>query len=162
MITELTVPAETNFENANYRKRTKYSDLVDQCQINKWKVQLFPIEIASTGFVYGSVYKCLKELGMHNKTLKIIVREMSKMAVRCSYAIYLSRKKFDFEKWQMNNPLIVGNRNNITLNSLEGKEMGKEKDSPNAKPISQNGKRVLMKRKRKNCLPRNQRKKILK
>ena len=98
IIIELTVPAETNFENANYRKKSKYSDLVDQCQINRWKVHLFPIEIGSRGFVYGSLYKCLRELGMHNKTLKIIVREMSKMAVRCSYAIYLSRKKFDFEK----------------------------------------------------------------
>ena len=101
ILIELTVPAEINFENANSRKRAKYSDLVDQCQLNGWKVHLFPIEVGSRGFAYGSVYKCAKELGFDSKTSNKIIRQMSKMALRCSYAIYLSRGKSDFQKINM-------------------------------------------------------------
>ena len=47
IIIEPTVPAETNFENSNHRKRMKHLNLVDQCQNNKWKTHLFPIETGS-------------------------------------------------------------------------------------------------------------------
>ena len=120
IIIELTVPAETNLENANHRKCTKYSDLVDQCQANKWEVHFFLIDIGSRGFAYGSIYKCIREMGFDNKVLKKTVCEMSKTALRCSYTIYLSRRKFEFQKWQMTETLQYDNIENKTTGSAEG------------------------------------------
>ena len=46
---------------------------MDQCQLNGWKMHLFPIEVGSRGFAYGSVYKCAKELVLDSKTSKKVV-----------------------------------------------------------------------------------------
>ena len=163
IIIELTVPAETNFENANYRKKTKYSDLVDQCQLNGWKVHLFPIEMGSRGFAYGSLHKCLKEIGMDKKRSRIIVQKMSKMALRCSYAIYLSRKKIDFQKWQMKEPQHLENASDTTIESGESRKKGKEVNSPSAesnskcKKISNKKEKKTVSKKSKDNYPKNAR-----
>ena len=86
--------------------------------------------MGSRGFAYGSLHKCLRELGMDNKISKLIVREMSKMALRCSYTIYLSRKKSDFQKWQMNEPHHCGNASDATIKSRESREKKEVVNTP--------------------------------
>ena len=98
---------------------------------------------------------------MDNKSSKIIVREMSKMALRCSYTIYLSRKKSDFQKWQMNEPHHLGNASDTTIESGESREKAKIVNSPNAEPnskyrkISNKKEKEMLSKKSKDKYPKN-------
>ena len=108
--------------------------------------------MGSRGFAYGSLHKCLRELGMDNKISKLIVREMSKMALRCSYAIYLSRKKIDFQKWQMNEPYHFGNTRDATIESRESRGKEKVVNTPNVESNSKYRKKYQMEMHSKNSL----------
>ncbi len=50
VVIELTVPAEENIAQANYRKKCKYTDLIQECREAGWEVKYFPIEVGSRGF----------------------------------------------------------------------------------------------------------------
>ena len=47
----LTVPYEENFDWAHQRKLEKYEDLREQCVINGWLTNVFPIEVGCRGFI---------------------------------------------------------------------------------------------------------------
>ena len=50
LLLELTFPWEDRIEEANERKRSKYQELVEQCQRGGWKARCEPIEVGCRGF----------------------------------------------------------------------------------------------------------------
>ena len=49
------MPCEKHLISANERKRTKYHELVEQCQRDLWEINYDPIEVGCRGFAGQSV-----------------------------------------------------------------------------------------------------------
>lgn len=101
VILELTVPSERNVRTANLRKRTKYGEaggLVDQCKLAGYKVELLCVEVGVLGFVADSMSYALKKLGVWSTAVST---QMSEIALRCSYAIFVQRGTLAWKDWRM-------------------------------------------------------------
>lgn len=61
---ELTMPWEDHIEEANERKKAKYSELVEECRRNGWRMRCESIEVGSRGFVSQSLCRVFKLLGI--------------------------------------------------------------------------------------------------
>ena len=92
VIIELTCPAEENIEARHCSKQEKYEELAQQCREAGWKTYLFAVEVGARGYAAQSVWTCWKKLGIPTKEIKITVKEVSNIALRCSFWIWLSRK----------------------------------------------------------------------
>ena len=79
VIAELTVPGEDRAEVANERKRTKFDDLIGECEERGYKVYYLPIEIGCIGFVCKSVWTMCKVIGLH-RTEKNTMKAMCEKA----------------------------------------------------------------------------------
>ena len=93
---ELTVPWESNIDDAWYRKDLKYDSLVDLCEDNGWEASCHPIEVGVRGFIGRRVFSLLRELGFQNKEQKAIVKEIQERVEKASYYIWLKRND---ENW---------------------------------------------------------------
>jgi len=51
-------------EEANERKRAKYSQLVEECRSNGWRTICQPVEVGCRGFVGHSLCRAYKMLGI--------------------------------------------------------------------------------------------------
>ena len=95
-IIELTVPFETNVENAHQRKVEKYSSLVRDIQDNGYTVSFYAIEIGVRGLVDRNNKRHLKRI---LKTCNSNIRPneffqtLSKLAILSSFTIFYSRKE---------------------------------------------------------------------
>ena len=86
---------------ANLRKRTKYGapgELVDQCQMAGYNVELLCVEVGVLGFVADSMRIALKKLGVWSPQVST---QMSEIALRCSYAIFIQRGTLAWKNWRM-------------------------------------------------------------
>ena len=96
---ELTIPWETNFDEAWIRKDERYEDLVNRCEDSGWLAKCLPIEIGARGFVGHRVYSLLKDLGFSPKELKDLTSKLQETVEKASYYIWLKR---DDENWTQN------------------------------------------------------------
>ena len=101
IMVELTSPSEENIQQRNLDKRKKYESLIEQCQLNNWKANLFCVEVGARGFVADSFFGAMKKLGLKNCEVKEMRRIISSTALRCSYSIYIQRNREKFVKWKM-------------------------------------------------------------
>lgn len=97
IIIELTVPAEENVADAHYRKTIKYESLVASCLSQGWKTTFLAIEVGCKGFVGFSIVKCCKVMGMSKRDTSRLTKLLSRVALRCSYLIYLSRNNREWK-----------------------------------------------------------------
>ena len=91
IIIELTVPAEENVSDAHQRKVTKYQSLISTCILSGWDTTFFAVEVGCKGFIGHSFRNCLKQIGISSRLVGQICRLVSKVVLRCSYLLYLSR-----------------------------------------------------------------------
>ena len=94
IIVELTVPFESNLQDAHDRKLNKYSDLVNDLEMLGYKVQLFCIEVGSRGQLCKNNIKCMKKLFHHFKAkvpVSTLRSSLCKIALVCSFIIYYSK-----------------------------------------------------------------------
>ena len=93
ILIELTCPAEEGIEPAEIRKRARYKPLCAQIQSSKppWTPILITIEVGARGFVAHSLRRCFKRLGMERREINALCKQLSEVAARCSYAIFLAR-----------------------------------------------------------------------
>ena len=101
VVMELTVPAEENLAQANYRKKCKYTDLIQECHEAGWEVKYFPIEVGSRGFSIQTLRACFKYLDLSNREIRKATDEISKTALRATYTIWLSRYNKMFGRWEL-------------------------------------------------------------
>ena len=91
MLLELTCPAEEGIAAAQIRKQSRYQDLLDEINATKtWKARLLTLEVGARGLVGSSTYHAFRVLGFSPPQTKTMVRGLSEIVVRCSYAIYLA------------------------------------------------------------------------
>ena len=102
ILIELTVPQEDRIAISNTLKTNRYSDLLAKCEENEWHATHFPVEIGSRGWVAHSLLTCLQKLGFTASWRKKVRRECSRVALRCSYLLYLRR---NVRSWNTSNEL---------------------------------------------------------
>ena len=98
VLIELTVPAERGVQKAHKKKSASYDALASACRLNNWTVELMPVEVGVLGFVADSMRANLKALGVWSKALHT---QLSEMALRCSYLIFLQHKTQVWTSWRM-------------------------------------------------------------
>ena len=107
IIFELTVPSERNVYPANRRKRDKYGEA-------GYTVELLRVEVGALGYVADSMCYALKKLGVWSP---VASTQMSEIALRCSYAIFIQRGTLAWTDWRMYVPQTVGEQENVRTNT---------------------------------------------
>ncbi len=104
---ELSVPFETNISNTHARKVDRYKNLIADIEERKYKVQYFPVEIGSRGYIDKENCQRLKcmlhklKVGLKFTSIK---GDLSKIALLGSYIVYHS--KYD-EIWLEPRPICL-------------------------------------------------------
>ena len=88
VILELTVPDESRVVESQTLKRTRYAELVKDCEASSYTTTLLTVEIGVRGHVAVQTERCLKRLGIWSRVLST---DLSNAAMRGSYAIYINR-----------------------------------------------------------------------
>ena len=88
---ELTSPAEENINLWKIKKREKYIDLVEEAKSNGYSACCRTIEVEARGFVAKSSMSVFSMFGIGFRQKETIRRELSKIAIRCSHFIWISR-----------------------------------------------------------------------
>ena len=101
---ELTCPAEEGIEAAQARKNARYFDLNHAANDRGWKAELATIEAGARGFVARTLPRLLRHLGRCPKKISTDCKNISSIAARCTYTIYLARESID---WDANRELLT-------------------------------------------------------
>ena len=90
---ELTVPFETNIQKAHDRKSSKYENLVSDISDNGFTCDLTCFEIGSRGLITPDNINNIKAIFtfVKAKPSKKFMKELSKLALMCSYTIWNAR-----------------------------------------------------------------------
>ena len=92
----LTIPWETNIDDAWLQKDSRYGPLVEICEDLGWEAHRLPIEVGARGFVVHRVHSLLRQLGFTSKERKDLIKRMQETVEKASYFIWL---KQDDERW---------------------------------------------------------------
>jgi hypothetical protein len=91
ILLELTCCAEEGIDEAQQRKEARYQGLLDDINATKiWKAQLLTLEVGARGLVGSRTYRAFRILGLNASQAKSLVKCLSEVVARCSYAIYLA------------------------------------------------------------------------
>ena len=107
VLIELTCPAEEGIDPARIRKLERYEPLCKQISSTtqpKWEPLLMTIEVGARGFVARSVRRCFRKLGISKRGVRRLIRNLSEVVARCSYAICLARTSL---AWEQKNLITV-------------------------------------------------------
>ncbi|XP_062872774.1 uncharacterized protein LOC134334411 [Trichomycterus rosablanca] len=91
VLVELTVPWEDRVEEANERKRAKYSELVAECRSKGWKARCEPVEVGCRGFAGQSLPRTLKLLGVKGQLCRKAIRNIIEAAEKASRWLWIRR-----------------------------------------------------------------------
>ena len=91
ILIENTSGCEENQPERHRWKVDRYTDLVDAIQNTGWNCHLFAIEVGARGFNSTHVPYCLKSLGFPPKSVKEMLKKLSRTALEASYQIWLAR-----------------------------------------------------------------------
>ena len=81
----------------------RYIDIQLLIRENGWVPHLFTIEVGARGFVAKSTIRMFRSLGFsHNATSKI-AKDLSVIAAKCAYAIYVAS---ECVHWNSKKPLL--------------------------------------------------------
>ena len=85
----------------------KYSNLIHTIRNNKWYVDFFAVEVGARGYSSHSLKNAFKNLGLTNKTISAAVKNLGRIAMECSFCIWLHRKSKD---WSADSTTFFENR----------------------------------------------------
>jgi hypothetical protein len=109
---ELTSPWEDNFDTSYLRKKGRYNKLEKLVKMAGWGVTPLYAEVGTLGKVNKTWGEMSKGLGMTKAESKRLKLKCSKIALRCSYFLYLSRKE---KVWQAHKLLQHGGSERTVL-----------------------------------------------
>jgi hypothetical protein len=92
IIVELTVCFETNFKDAQQRKETKYTELIEEVKENDFAVDFITLEVGSRGFVNYDGFRRLRDVvGASPKELSDLLLSTSRTAIKGTFQIWTCR-----------------------------------------------------------------------
>ena len=106
---ELTVSFESNFEAANRRKKERYSSLAADIEDENFQCHNLPFEIGSRGHISSenkSTLVLLHQLCQPKESLSKFMKNISKISLLASYAIYLSRNEINWTSVELLRPIL--------------------------------------------------------
>ena len=89
---ELTSPFEENMTKWKAKKEEKYTGLVLDARSNGWDAHCRAVEVGARGFVGTGVTALFRHLGLSNKESNTARIELSRVAIRASHYIWISRE----------------------------------------------------------------------
>ena len=93
---ELTVPFETNIDDAHKRKIDRYESLVHDIRQSEYEVTFEAVEIGQRGYVDKAnktrIKNILKLCKCSSVKSREFIKELSKLALTTSFVIFYSRK----------------------------------------------------------------------
>ena len=92
LIVELTVPWEGAIQEAYERKKSRYADLVAECQQRGWRATTYPVEVGCRGFVGLSTKRFLRDIGYTETKARKAIKELAEEAERGSFWLWLRRR----------------------------------------------------------------------
>ena len=98
---ELTCSFEKNIEKANILKNLKYLGIKSDLEEAGWSCQLLPFEVGSRGHVTKRNRKTIYEASQRNSIKlkhKEIIKDISKIALLCSFSIFQARCQPDWQE----------------------------------------------------------------
>ena len=101
-----TCPAEEGIAEASLYKQSRYADTADALRGLKhpWTVHVLTLEVGARGFVARSTYTFLRKIGFTATAAMTTCRQVSEVAARCSYAIYLRHSE---KLWNSSRVVLV-------------------------------------------------------
>jgi hypothetical protein len=97
---ELTCPLEENISVWHHAKLSKYEDEIHaEAQRNGWSFYPVILEVGARGWIPSSVNSALKRLGL--PSVKELCNNLSHVALKSSYVIWLNRWNKDFMPWRL-------------------------------------------------------------
>ena len=93
IIWELNVSWEEYITLANERKRSKYQELVEQCQQKSWKIHYDPIEVGCRGFAGQSLGRALAKIGIVGAARVRALKDITNTVLKASKWIWLKRSE---------------------------------------------------------------------
>ena len=94
---ELTVPWEERTEEAYHLKKTKYSELQEECASKGWKVWVLPVVFGCRGFPAQSMWSTLRILGVTGQKRKEAIQNITQATEKASCWLWMRR---DDKVWQ--------------------------------------------------------------
>ena len=105
VLIELTCCAEESMRDAQLRKETKYTALLNEInQTQVWKASLWTLEIGARGLVGLSTHKTFVRLGFTSRQAKALCKKLSTVVARCSYTIYQAHQNL---AWTHTNLIVA-------------------------------------------------------
>ena len=101
---ELTCPAEEGIKEASIFKQARYTPLSEEIRARNWTVHNLTIEVGARGFVARTTLKFLRKIGLSPLEAKLACQQLSEVAARCSYSIYLRHGE---KEWNSSRTLLV-------------------------------------------------------
>ena len=95
-IWELTVSWEEYITLANERKRSKYQELVEQCQQKSWKIHYDPVEVGCRGFAGQSLGRALAKIGIVGAARVRALKDITNTVLKAPKWVWLKRS----ESWK--------------------------------------------------------------
>ena len=92
IIWELTVSWEEYITLAE-RKRSKYQELVEQCQQKSWKIHYDPVEVGCRGFAGQSLGRALAKIGIVRAARVRALKDITNTVLKASKWIWLKRSE---------------------------------------------------------------------
>ena len=96
---ELTAPMEENIEHWHKIKQEKYK--MDFNDAKDWKVSTLVLEVGSRGWIPPPFFGCLRKLNFTNSEIKVLAKNCSYMAQKCSYIIFLNKDNKLFHPYRL-------------------------------------------------------------
>ena len=94
---ELTVCFEENFSASSSGKKSKYKELIQQCQSSGWETSLLMLQVGSRGLVDNlSFDHLIKFIGADHHEVQQLFRDMCRLSIATSFVIWC---KSDSELW---------------------------------------------------------------
>lgn len=96
---EITSPMDDNVLKWHAEKTKKYRENIDEAQ--DWTFHDCSLEVGALGWIPPSNRKILKSLGFTNAETQSISEDMTLIARKCSYVIFLNRFTKDFQPFRI-------------------------------------------------------------
>lgn len=91
VLLEPTAPWEDQINEANERKKAKYSELTTECQNDGWKARREPVEIGCRGFAGHSLQRVFKLLGIRGLQSRRVTKNILEAAEKASQSLWIRR-----------------------------------------------------------------------
>ncbi len=98
---EVTAPMDDNVLKWHAEKTSKYRSNIAEAEADGWSFHDCSLEVGALGWIPPSNWKILRSLGFTNAETKSISEDMTLIARRCSYVIFLNRFNKEFQPFRI-------------------------------------------------------------